>query len=408
MSILVAVSFVLLAVGLFGLAASAFQAFLTWWYVRQGPKLQSSQPGISILKPLCGVDDGLEKNLELFATLPYPNYELLLGVKNEKDPAYPLAVAATQRWPDRVRLYLQRGEPGLNPKVNQLCTLQDQARFDLLLISDSNCRPFPGYLEEIAAEFEDPQVACVTNPIVGVGEQKLGSLLDNFHLGSTIASGMIAAKLAPIPHDIVVGKSMALRKSALLALGGFYAARNHLAEDYVLGRGIHDQLGMKIAHCKLPVVQISQNRTLRDFLNRQKRWCVIHRTAIAWYTYVGEGLMSVTPWVLLGALLNPTPQNALLFLAVWAAKSSLDALNTRQFRPVLFGAMTPVYALLKDLIWTTAWAYGLFVRTVTWRGNKLVVQAGSQLIPPTPELLPLPLPAPVAEPAYVPQERHVA
>lgn len=412
MSTLFALSLFFLAVGLFGLVAATVQAVLTWWFVRKAPVLESSLPGISILKPLCGVDDDLESNLEHFATLPYPNYELILGVKNAQDPAYPLAVAATQKWPSRVSLHLQRGEPGLNPKVNQLVTLQDHAKHELILVSDSNCRTPEGYLHEIAAQFEDPQVACVTNPIVGVGERKLGSLLDNFHLGATIASGMIAAKLAPIPHDIVVGKSMAMRKSALNALGGFYAARNHLAEDYVLGRGVHDVLGMKVAHCRLPVLQVSQNKTLKDFLNRHKRWCVIHRTAIAWYTYLGEGAMNGLPFVLLGALLDPTPLNVGIFFAAWAWKTGLDSANTLRFRPNLFGAFTPIAVLIKDLVWGSAWAYGLFVRTVNWRGNSLVVQQGSRLIPP--EAVPatpvaaLPAPLPVAEPAYVHEERHVA
>ena len=46
---------------------------------------------------------------------------------------------------------MQQGEPGLNPKVNQLITLAPQARYDVLLISDSNTRVGPGYLEEIVA-----------------------------------------------------------------------------------------------------------------------------------------------------------------------------------------------------------------------------------------------------------------
>lgn len=409
-STLYALSLLCLAMGVLGIAASTFQALLTWWFERTPPKLDSSLPGISILKPLAGVDDDLEVNLEHFATLDYPNYELLLGVKSEQDPAYPLAVAATKRWPERVRLFLQRGEPGLNPKVNQLVTLQEQARHELLLVSDSNCRTPKGYLHEIAAAFEDPKVACVTNPIVGVGEKKLGSLLDNFHLGATIASGMIAAKLAPLaPHDIVVGKSMALRRSALVKLGGFYSARNHLAEDYVLGRAIHEELGMKIAHCRLPVLQVSQNKTVKDFLARHKRWCVIHRTSIALYTYIGEGAMNLTPWFLLAALFNPTPQMVALFFAAWIWKTALDASNTRLFRPRLFGAFTPFAVLLKDVVWGMAWAYGLVVRTVNWRGNRLVVHHGSRLVPPATSVpAPVALPEAAAQPAYAQEERHVA
>src|SRR5262249_23099939 len=102
-------------------------------------------PGISILKPLCGIDDGLEQSLEQFARLAYPRYELVLGVKDADDAAYPLARRLVARHPGRVRLALQRGEPGLNPKVNQLITLAAAARFDLLVVSDSNVAVAPDY-----------------------------------------------------------------------------------------------------------------------------------------------------------------------------------------------------------------------------------------------------------------------
>src|SRR3990172_3651169 len=46
---------------------------------RVEPKLARS-PRVSILKPLAGNDDELAKNLESFANLDYPNFQLLLAV----------------------------------------------------------------------------------------------------------------------------------------------------------------------------------------------------------------------------------------------------------------------------------------------------------------------------------------
>src|SRR5262249_30940560 len=154
------------------------------------------------------------------ATLDYPCYEVVLGVRTASDAAYPLACAAAARWPGRVRVVVQRGEPGMNPKVNQLVTLAAAARHDLLVGSDSNGGVGPGYLEEIAAHVQKDGVGLVTHAVAGIGEARLGSLLDNLHLAASIGSGMIGAKRVA-RQDIVVGKSMALRRTDLAALGGF-------------------------------------------------------------------------------------------------------------------------------------------------------------------------------------------
>ena len=50
--------------------------------IRPGPGF----PGISILKPLCGLDEELWENLSSFAALDYPAYEVLLGVKSSARP----------------------------------------------------------------------------------------------------------------------------------------------------------------------------------------------------------------------------------------------------------------------------------------------------------------------------------
>jgi len=113
-----------LALFLFGAAAlgllgGAIQCWMLRRHLR-GPVSEPRAPvPISVLKPLCGLDDGLEENLASFAALDHPEYEVILGVRSPRDPAWEVACAAARRWPDRFRLVVQRGEPGQNPKVNR-------------------------------------------------------------------------------------------------------------------------------------------------------------------------------------------------------------------------------------------------------------------------------------------------
>ena len=163
----------LFALSVLGLVLLAAQlALVTLHRRRRPPAALGALPAISILKPLCGRDDALEANLASFARLDYPRFEVVLGVKDLSDAALGPALEAVARWPGVFRLEVQRGEPGLNPKVNQLITLSDRSRHDLLVISDSNVRVGRRYLREIAAHFSDPRVGCVSHPIVGVGERR--------------------------------------------------------------------------------------------------------------------------------------------------------------------------------------------------------------------------------------------
>ena len=240
------VALTLAAAAVLGLVVAWGQVAALWIHLRGPRRVPTRRPAISILKPLCGLDDRLAGNLLSFADLPYPSYEVLLGVRSANDAAYALAWMCARRWPHRFRVVMQQGEPGLNPKVNQLVTLARHARHDILVVSDSNIRVQPDYLDDIAAHLEDPSVGLVTHPLVGDGEAesdaRLGAIADNLHLTGVITPGVVAAKL--LAHkDYVIGKSMAMRRADLEALGGFEAVKNVLAEDFVLGRAVDRTAG---------------------------------------------------------------------------------------------------------------------------------------------------------------------
>ncbi|MFE8600225.1 ceramide glucosyltransferase [Archangium violaceum] len=387
-------------IGAFVLSAQLFFVLRRQWSLSRAPAPVSSgktPAGISILKPLCGVDDDLEANLACFATLGYPVYEVILGVKDTRDPAYEVAQAAVARWPEVMRLELQHGEPGLNPKVNQLITLAGVARYDILLISDSNTRVEPDYLHEISRTFEDPEVGCISHPVSGIGEQSLGSLMDNLYQCTTAGAGQIAAKQAA-NQDIVVGKSMALRREVLEALGGFYSVRNVLAEDFVIGRWVTRGLGKRAVVARAPVYNVSQKKSVSAFFKRYIRWCIIHHSCIPTPVYLSQSLLNPMPWALLGALFEPSLRALAVVTGVTAAKLIHDVTVFRVLRPGQpMPSMTVPAVLLKDVLLFVAWVNGLFARSVDWRGNKLRVMAGSKLIPPagTP-VQPLPTPEEVS------------
>ena len=370
--------FVLFAVAALGVMLSLVQLVVLRRHLRTPVRPPRTSPPISILKPLCGVDDDLEGNLASFAALEYPAYEVLLGVRDRNDPAWRVATEVSRRWPGRFRLVLQRGEAGLNPKVNQLIGLAAAARHDVLLVSDSNVRAPHGYLEDVARHLEDPRVGLVTHPVGGVGEESLGSTLENLHAAAAVGPATVAVKRL-IGRDVVVGKSMALRREDLVALGGFESVRNVLAEDYVLGVNVVRKLGKRVAIGSVAIPAVSERRDVAGFVARYGRWCVMQRKIVGTPIYAAQALLYPLPFALAGLALAPGPEALAAALLVWLARSLIDGSTARILRGTGFGIRVLWLSPLKDLLFLVAYARAFTENTVQWRGNRLLVQAGSRL-----------------------------
>jgi len=372
---------VLLTAAAVGVVVLAVMLALTVSHLRRPPLVPESWPGISVLKPLCGADDDLKANLASFAELPYAGeWEVVLGVRSPEDPAWAVAEEAVRCWPNRMRLVRQEREVGLNPKVNQLVGMARAARHDLLVISDSNVRVPDGYLADIAAHLARPGVGCVTHPVGGAGQRSLGALLDNLHLASTVATGMVAAKRVA-GKDLVVGKSMALWRQDLELLGGFESVANVLAEDHALGNRIRRELRARVAVSSLPVWNIAVEKSVGHFFHRYLRWSVIHRTAISFPSYLAESLLNPIPLAVIGFALRPTPGAATTLAVCAVLKPTLDAVAFSRLRRELFSWRAFGVVWVKDLLLFLTWIHGLFARTVVWRGNRLRVHSGSRLVP---------------------------
>jgi ceramide glucosyltransferase len=373
----------LLAVAATGLIALGIEGRALRRQLRGIAPVPRGAPGISVLKPLSGGDDGLLANLASFAAIDWPEFEVLLGIHDASDLALPVARAAEARWPGCFRVVMQGPDLGMNPKVSQLATLVGEARHSLLVISDSNVRVEPGYLAEIAARLEDPEVGLVTHLIAGIGERSTGALLENLHLAGGVATGIAAAKRIA-GRDVVMGKSMALRREDLAAMGGFEPVKDLLAEDYVIGQMVPRMLGMRVELASRPVQNVVQDSTLGEFFHRARRWAVLQHALVGPWLYAAQVIHNPLLLATLALVAEPAPWTAAAWVAVAGARALLDGAAGSSLRP---GGFRPAQLLRvpgKDLILGLAWIEGFFRRTVNWRGNRLRVLPGTRLAPPDP------------------------
>lgn len=370
---------ILLLAAVFGVCLVVVQHCATARHLATPPREPVARPPMSILKPLCGIDDELQANLERFSLLDYPEYEVLLGVERSDDPVLRVARACEARWPGRVRVVMRRSEPGLNPKVNQLLSLAAAARHDVLVISDSNVRVDFGYLDEIAAHLDDPRVGLVTHPIAGVGERRMGSVFDALHLAGSVTPGVVAAKTL-FRQDIVVGKSMAMRRADLAAIGGFEAFKDVLAEDYAMGRAMR-AAGRRVALGNRPVYNVTVTRPLAHFWGRYRRWAVIQRSMVGRPVYAFQAFLNPVPLALAGFALDPQPLTMALLGAITGTKILADAANTRALRGEAPAPNALAWIPVKDVLAFAAFVAGIASSRVEWRGKSLDVGPETRLLP---------------------------
>jgi ceramide glucosyltransferase len=337
-------------------------------------------PPVSVLKPLKGIDDQLEKNLQSFFTLDYPKYELLFGINNTDDPAIEVVRKLQQRYPEvPSRLVIDTRRLVLNPKVNNLENLYDQTNYNLLLISDSNVRVGKKYLHHMVSEYLKPGVGLVTSIFRGSFAQSIGSIFENLHLNTYIAPNVMTIKKL-FHKPITIGKSMLFSKEVIEKIKGFSIFGEFLAEDHLLGLHVK-KAGLEISQSNYVIDNVNIHWSLNKFLNRHLRWAKMRRTINLGH-YLFEPLSNPILISLIYMLTQINLPGLYVFMGVTALKILLDFLNARLMKSDLrwyHGLLIP----LKDLLIGMIWFIPFVNRTINWRGNSFRISKGTRLLPIT-------------------------
>lgn len=334
---------------------------------------QNDYPLVSILKPVKGIDDDLEANLESFYRLDYPAYEILIAVDDWQDREVEIIKKVANRHPEIFTRILATGHnPEENPKIHKLTYLENQSRGRLLWVTDANVRVDPDTLRSLLLEYSVSGARLVFSPIRGSASRTLAGLMENTSL-NFFTSGNIITLWKFFSKPVVVGKSMLIEREALNTLGGFKNFKDYLAEDYLMGKSF-EKNGFRVSTNFTWVANINQRSTIRSFYKRMTRWArlryQLHRPAYFSEILLNPIVLAMASLPLVGAgfwWLIPLTVSLKVLLEYLNFNAVGDQDRYRWQNHLIF----PLMVVMKDLIFLVVYLMPFFSSTVDWRGGRI-------------------------------------
>ncbi|MFN3466383.1 MAG: glycosyltransferase, partial [Candidatus Brocadiales bacterium] len=221
--------------------ASIFYYFLSLYctrkFFRNGRKVSSFLPPVTVLKPLNGVENGLYENLRSHLQQDYPTYQVIFGVRNLNDPVVPIVERLRKEFMDKdIELVVSDKIIGSNLKISNLNNMYQRAKYGVIVVNDADTRVRPNYLKRVVAPFEDDHVGGTTCLYKTQDNSSFASAIEAFFInGDFLPSVLVANSLG---MQFGLGATIALRRKVLDKIGGFAALADYLADDYEIGNRI--------------------------------------------------------------------------------------------------------------------------------------------------------------------------
>ena len=335
-------------------------------------------PPITILKPICGLDIDTYENFASFCQQDYPEYQIIFCVRREQDPTVEVVQRIIHDFPEvDIRLVVKDCTIGTNLKVSNLANAVPEAKYSTLLLADSDVRVGSDYLRRVIQPLRDPSVGVVTclyRPLVRgwVAILEAVGISTNYH-----ANVLVARKLEGM--QFALGPTIAIRKTALEAIGGFLAIADCVADDFQIGY-LSAQAGYRVVLSDYIIEHVIATESFLDLINRQTRWNFCARVS--------------RPWGYLGLILTHGIAASLLFLiATGGSLLGWITLSTTWIVRLTAGWIVGVKGLhdpvakkflwlipILDLMGFALWWYSLLCSTIEWRGQRLRLVKGGKLV----------------------------
>lgn len=337
---------------------------------------QGHTPPVSILKPLKGVDPEIYECFRSHCRQEYSEFEIVFGVSDPRDPAVETVHRLRQEFPQcAIQLVVCSQRLGANTKVSNLVQMLRVARYDHLIVNDSDIRVEGDYLRRVMAQLADQDVGMVTCLYRGIAGRTLGSKLESLGISTDFSAGVLVAKTIEGGLKFGLGSTLALRRRDLESVGGFERFVDYLADDYKLGESIA-ATGLEVRLSEVVVETVLPTYDLKGFLNHQLRWARGVRDSRPW-GYAGLLFTFGLMWAVVALIASHGASWAwALLVAVSLLRARMAwtvggwVLGDRQLKFLL--PLVPVRDFAAVLVWL-----GSFTgNRVSWRGDSFRLKDG--------------------------------
>lgn len=240
-------------------------------------------PGVSIIKPIVGVDKNLEENLETFFQMNYPKYELLFCIQDIDDESISIVHKLINKYPHLdSRLFIGGKCVGVNPKINNMQPAYEAANHELILISDSGISMKTNTLFDMVLDMRDNVALVHQMPFVRDGRKGFVSIFEKVYFGTAHARAYLTADLLGI--NCPTGMSALMRKYLIDEVGGIKSFGQYLAEDFFFAKSFTDR-GWEISISRQPAWQNSSSGdTIWTLYSRIERWIKLRFAMVPHWT----------------------------------------------------------------------------------------------------------------------------
>jgi ceramide glucosyltransferase len=355
-----------------GCAFTLLECYFVLRFVGSKEPRSSARPPVSILKPLHGAEPGLLARLARFCEQDYAGpVQIVFGAHGDAEPGVAMVRELMVQFPDcAIDLVVDQRNHGTNGKVSNLINMMQDARHDLLILSDSDIIVGPDYLRRISALLE-ARSGAVTCLYYGVGDgfwPRLSALAINMQF---LPQAILASGLGLLQH--CCGATIALRRSMLDRIGGFAAFANVLADDHAIGAAIQSR-GFPITTAPFLVGHRCLDGRFGELIRHQIRAARTIRN-IEPLGYAGTIITHPWPLAVIGAL-SGTATGDLVAVAALGLRLTLCVCVSRRFGLRRDYWLVPI----QDMIAFAVYLVSFFGMTVHWRGSDYRVMADGMMI----------------------------